>query len=747
MVLKAKSSNKGGESLIEHGRMVSQVAIKIAELNLEMDRENILRDIKICGLLHDIGKATSGFQKMLEYPEIESSGNKYQHNQIGWAFLKRYTHLSERLLSCVYWHHGLYNDNEINSDLILNDLKDVDTKMMLSYVFEVQKEVEIPMNEFGDNDGIRPRYYLGNKQEDMYQAFIRYCVISADKLVSEHNITEVSQIDRVIHEIISKPVHKVTQPPYGESERWETQKRIVEVSEKTTMVKAPAGFGKTLIGLLWSLKSNKKLIWVCPRNVVAESVYGSIIQELEKMNINSTIEIYLTGEVKKSNHDSKGFDSDIIITNIDNYLSPSLDNNDAHKLYMINSCDIIFDEYHELVDDSALFGCFLNIMRLRHRLTNSETLLLSATPIPMQQQWDFPFGKTKVLPEDGVSHFNAAHNKQYRIRIINDDVKSIPKFVDGINLNPNTLMIVNSVKNVQTSRYNGFNQLFHSYYEPKDRTRILGELYNSHGKQSQRETSRGNVISSHIIQASMDISFEHLYESVISPESTLQRIGRVDRWGDYQNTPTITIFNSTNRGENYIKNIIYDKSLTTIWFNYLGNKLGNKEFVTLDEMYVFYNQFIIENSDIIKRYIERRASKSIGNMVQIYSRKYNQKEKSDVKVAGGNRLRTSSKEFFYVVEKTDGTGWSTVFSHKVLKEGDIRKEFNEENFDLEFLLRKMETMDDDRYDYSEVLKNRKHLTHQNLLNYARISKTPYLRFDRVYHPTLGVVDKNIIKQL
>jgi CRISPR-associated endonuclease Cas3-HD len=745
MELKAKSIERGNQSLLEHSKMVSQVATSIAKLNLERDRENILLDVKLCALLHDIGKATTGFQRMLNNPEVESSGNKYQHNQIGWAFLKRFTHLSERLLSCVYWHHGLYNDDEINSDLILNDLEEVDINLMLSFIEEVQKEVDIPLNEFGDNDAIRPRYYLGNKQEDMYQAFIRYCVISADKLVSEHNITDITQIDGVIGDIINKPVHEITQAPYGESERWETQKWIVDVADKTTMVKAPAGFGKTLVGLLWNLKSTKKLIWVCPRNVVAESVYDSILKELENMQISTTMEIYLTGEVKKANHKSKGFDSEIIITNIDNYLNPSLDNNDAHKLYMINSCDVIFDEYHELVDDSALFGCFLNIMRLRHRLTNSNTLLLSATPIPMQQQWDFPFGKTKVLPEDGISHFKAAHTKRYRVRVMDNDVKSISGLVNNTNFEPNSLMIVNSVRNAQSVRNSGFSKLFHSYYEPADRSRILSELYDSFGKRSTREDSRGNVISSHIIQASMDISFQHLFESVISPESTLQRIGRCDRWGDYNETPTITVFNSTDRGENIIKDVIYDKNLTTIWFNYLANKLGGVEFVTLDEMYVIYNQFIIEHLDILKRYIERRASESIGNMAQIYSRKYNLKGNGDIKVAGANRLRTSSKEFFYIVEKTDGTGWSTVFSHKVRREGDIRSEFKE-NFDLEFILRAMETMNDDRYDFSEILKprTRKHMTHQKLLNYARISKTPYLRFDRVYHPILGVVDRNII---
>ena len=46
--------------------------------------------------------------------------------------------------------------------------------------------------------------------------------------------------------------------------------------------------------------------------------------------------------------------------------------------------------------------------------------------------------------------------------------------------------------------------------------------------------------------------FCNVYEDVLSPESTMQRIGRCDRWGDLDVNPSITIYkkvpcqNSTN---------------------------------------------------------------------------------------------------------------------------------------------------------------------------------------------------------
>jgi superfamily II DNA or RNA helicase len=49
---------------------------------------------------------------------------------------------------------------------------------------------------------------------------------------------------------------------YDNTPRYLEQQEIVKACKKqTTIVKAPAGFGKTIIGLLWGLRNNKK-IWV-----------------------------------------------------------------------------------------------------------------------------------------------------------------------------------------------------------------------------------------------------------------------------------------------------------------------------------------------------------------------------------------------------------------------------------------------------------------------------------------------------
>ena len=71
---------------------------------------------------------------------------------------------------------------------------------------------------------------------------------------------------------------------------------------------------------------NRKIIWVCPRNTVGESVYDTIIGELKSFGFdNISVELFLTNQVEKSTHNSTGFESDIIVTNVDNYLVPTFD--------------------------------------------------------------------------------------------------------------------------------------------------------------------------------------------------------------------------------------------------------------------------------------------------------------------------------------------------------------------------------------------------------------------------------------
>jgi CRISPR/Cas system-associated endonuclease/helicase Cas3 len=82
----------------------------------------------------------------------------------------------------------------------------------------------------------------------------------------------------------------------------------------------------------------------------------------------------------------------------------------------------------------------------------------------------------------------------------------------------------------------------HNEYLKEKEKKILSLILN-YGKTSTNSNNKPNIVGTHILQASLDISFNDLYEDILSPQSTLQRIGRCDRFGNCIGESVIIIIN------------------------------------------------------------------------------------------------------------------------------------------------------------------------------------------------------------
>lgn len=740
-----------GEKLYDHSLKVSIFAVEIAKQTIIDKNSDLIEQVRIAALLHDIGKITKSFQDMLSGKK-KTDKNKFRHNEIGWAFLSKYlktTH--ERLgniLDCVYWHHGISNklNNNFDSE-ILDSITDEDINNMLEYLKYTLGE-----------DGIRipderkkrktPLYFDSeNENENVERNFIKTCVLSADRLFASYENIDGDFVKNIINkEILKSNDFEIINNGQYDNDRFNVQNKISQEEFKTLKINAPAGNGKTIIGLMINSKSKNKLLWICPRNMVATSVYNSVLEELETFNINNiSVELYLGGEVKKRNNTTKtkDFDSDIIITNIDNFLNPSIENKNMDRLYFINNCDVIFDEYHELINESAIFSCFVNIMRIRHGITTSKTTLLSATPLDIEYLWDTANVSTKILPGKNL-HFDASHNKKYNINILEYD--SVQELY--IEKGENNLVIYNSIANSQIGfKHTNSDLLIHSGFEDSQRKSQLDVLYEQYGKQSKRRLKKIDVIGTHVVQASLDISFNNLFESILSPQSTVQRIGRCNRWGDYENISSINIVKFNDKSENKMKDILYTRNLSDLWFDFL--KPLNGQQITLDELYKIYNSFNEAFSVQVRKFIDKSYFDSLKSLEKIYPIKFNEKKtKTDVKTAGGNKLRaTNNLELFYICKKYNSSDYTEPISRKIYK--SIQEDFSEEgNIQNKLIstMKEIRNVCDDRYQYNDIIDN-KHVTLDEIRTLSRKSNTPYIRFDVVYHPELGVINKSLLNSL
>jgi CRISPR-associated endonuclease Cas3-HD len=754
-----------GSLLLRHCKNVSATAVFIAKkILLGIDIE-IIETIKYSGLFHDIAKISEKIQKFFN-GKAKNTDSKYYHNEIGWAFLYKYSNLNDYVNNAIYWHHGITNEMNANyCDEILDSLSETDINSMK----EIVKELA---GDFILNDGTKsgltktPKFYTDNEEYNAKITIIRTCIVNADKIVSrleeENPNIEINEnnalliLDNLTNKIINKSTeYALNSNEYDQNlniDRFNLQLEIANKCAQTTKINAPAGFGKTMVGTLNGLLNKRKILWICPRNIVAESAYETILKDMKMLGLELKVELYLTGEVQKRNHGDRGeFSSDIIVTNIDSFLMPTINDRFSSRLILLLYANVIFDEYHEICTcDAPMNACFINIMRVRHQFTDGKTLLLSATAIKVEYLWDTIGRKTLTLPDE-KNHYPAIHNKKYLFHVFDG--------TPNHNLNEcgSNAIIYNSIRQAQIQLNSIPNSmLFHSEFEENALKEKYEKLLNDFGNESIKTFGKYTVISTLIMQASLNLSFHSMSESIQSPETTTHRLGRCDRFGDYPGKSEFTIFKAKssknnlnhNRSEKAVIELFYEMDLMDKWFKEIL-PYNNKE-LTLDEYYKIYNAHVLKYSEERKKFFNKKYRNSLKLLTELYPvRFFEAKSKSKIVTADGNKLRAVGGEIFFIVHKYGNSNeYVGPFTATIYKSIDV--DFNELGNIRGRLLGSMNTImknENNKFDYSGILDKKGTITLDEIRKQSRFSNTPYIRYDKVYHPEYGLIYANKLNEI
>lgn len=753
-------SNSKGQILIDHLRAVSFVAQEVSRICGYSERLQKLA--YAAGLLHDIGKATKSFQDYLSTGQADEETISPMHHETSWAFLIQTYGISDDnylMFNAIYWHHARPLDGNYeylkSRDEIIDKIKSSDLKR-ISVLIQSLELPDLNDGKVMDKDEQVPALFLSDSRCDKIvnaeMLAVRMCLISADRLVSKMAIDDAAAIARGT--ISPSACLLKAQRPFFETipcpeeyqaSRFNLQSNCAKEALKirTTIVKAPAGFGKTLIGVLYTLLQGKQSYWVCPRNTVAEAVYENIIREIQVLNINCSIELFLSGERKKANT-SEGlipdFSSDIVVTNIDNILGPMVKNRTAERLFDILSGLVILDEFHEFASDSPLFAAFITYMRARHRISSTAcTLLLSATPLNMHKLWDFSDHLTTLLPDE-AQHYPAAHEGVYHTGIIEEFPEQV---------RPASLCVFNSVSMAQDRFVNcQMEYLVHSKFIDTDRQQIMDRIYSAFGKDGTGVVKGESISSAPIIQAAMDISLVNLYDSVCSPETTLQRIGRCNRWGTYgDRIPTIFLYVPDLKSlvnERGAIDMIYNRQLRDLWVKYLQKNITDSQPLTLKDWYNIYNSFYTEHDRDVWGFLREQYKKGLEYLIDYYPVKL--MEDSTEKSRGGRSLRSPSGSYYFTV-KINGTTNEWLKPEDVMDEGNElylrfmnKGDLNTELINSSKMLPRIRALYECGYTrFRRIIKKSsppRSLPHWFRL--ARNPETPIPDFSRVYDKKLGL---------
>lgn len=784
MNILAKSN---GTTLLDHTKLVTIVGNYFAN-KLFTDKELIEKTTIACAL-HDLGKCYTKFQDYIvkkEMPDelegVDFSSKKKDkpsgiilHNTISWAWVANnirfnYTRSTE-ILNAILFHHPITESNiGMNSQQVMGELDD-ETIESLHYMFHCINEFlsnymgisDLRMEERED-EFKQPDYYtittkksiIGGPNESALA--IKSCLIAADRFCSNADNMDVllrflhsgrltfENLDKFFNTTwnLSNPIEMVA-PDFFDANRFNKQKEYaleaVNADSNVTIIKAPAGFGKTITGLLWATKLNKKTLWVCPINTIATATYESIIDELATFGVNLKVELLLSNEIKNKNFNDGV--ADITVTNIDNFLRPTINNEKAEKNYDLLNYSVLFDEFHELDSESAIFAGFVNIMRARmHYCPSSKTLLLSATPEKLNNLWDTnEKHKTHIIKADPLNNMDGKYRIKYRDSLV------LPTEMKD------ALYMFNSVsyaQNLFIDNRETFSHLIHSSFIDTDKEEIRLSIKDVHGKDMKNnleERAKYNVIGTRIIGTGLDISFGELHENVSSPELTLQSIGRINRYAEIKyRVIDLYLYRLDETSENTAIGINYKSKLSDMWYNFLKSNFEDGQVITLSELYVVYDKFY-ENVEFITEYnkmlLNEKLPKSKENYSKLLPRKYfgMPKDKSESITIQKNSLRSTNKDVKFVICRYKDTDeFITPMQLETCRFEEHDSAFGSEKGRTEYIERLQKESTLYNFDLKRMIgKKLNKLTTKQMMELAVNNNSPYILLGYEYVKNVGLM--------
>ncbi len=322
------------------------------------------------------------------------------------------------------------------------------------------------------------------------------------------------------------------------------QKSCLSIDKKDIFLRAPTGTGKTEALLLWS--KNKRIIYLLPTQTTVNSmwkrlisIYGDKVVGLSHGNA----QLILRGGKDSEFEDEKEdiniygdlllnfiFGKPVIVATIDQYLLSALHGRHwENKIFLIRQSDMIIDEIHSY--DGYVLG--LTVAALKTYPPKSLALASATFPKPLQKLLSRELGdKTEIIAEDDLWK-----RKRHRLFLIEDDIFSAKNdIIECAKRGNNVLVVLNTIADAQNF-YKEIDYdkkiLIHSQFIYRDRKRKESFLKNFKADGKIVEDRKGYIlVSTQVVEVSLDISFDRLYTEIAPIDSLVQRFGRVNRLGE-----------------------------------------------------------------------------------------------------------------------------------------------------------------------------------------------------------------------
>ncbi|MDR3653350.1 MAG: CRISPR-associated helicase Cas3' [Paludibacter sp.] len=543
----AKSVNYGNISLLEHTQEVTQAIEKFAScfdfpFDVEIARKG--------AILHDLGKAHDHFQNKIQNINSKSLAEAREENYIhrhelsSLAFLPAFPEEEwDSLIDMVVAHHksiendikerGILDLDQNSRYWINNHLKNWEE--WSQYGIEIIKHFGYNCNDITLDEAKKALQYAVEYCETKKKGWsaLRGLLMSADHFASAFS----NKTDENLKHLFEIPDLRY----YFDSARKSTLYPLSEISTEDnrnhTLVVAPTGAGKTdfllrrcsgrvfytlpfqaSINAMWERMKNTipnkdiRLLHAISQIVVGENIEERILQPL----VGSSVKVLTPHQLAAIVFGTSGFES---------------------VMLDVKGCDIILDEIHTYSDYSK--SMVLEIVKTLLRLNCRIHIGTATMPSVLYNELiTILGGKEKVYEVKLSDEILNSFNRHRIYKIIDDDIYNILE--ESFENNEKVLVIYNTIKQAQDA-FKIFSErhpdipmmLIHSRFRRGDRVELESRLKRKFNGDGSKEFGNGLcpclVVSTQVVEVSLDISFDRMITQCAPLDSLIQRFGRVNR--------------------------------------------------------------------------------------------------------------------------------------------------------------------------------------------------------------------------
>ncbi len=521
----------------------------------------------------------------------------------------------------------LKSDNEIKkSNFVLDILNKLENNVDMNRLDSLSQQISKGYNvsqliKFHEIDNDKPDHeflvFLGT---------LRRCDYSASGKVRIETNKTVSEIfDKLEENIINKIKFQS-----AKFNLWQKDV-LKNLNRQNIVLVAPTGSGKTEFALMWAKDNGKKLLYTLPLRVALNDLFvrfatdeklpyfggrGEDVGILHSTAFMEFLKEEKEGEelsVESKLNSSKLFSYPILLSTPDQIFLTSLKYYGSDKvisIYPVSS--IVIDEIQAYNPEMA--AIIIKTLEIIKSL-NGNILVITATFPPyfkpffekrnfgedsvidlQNEKWinlrnrikNYNFKRHKIRLNDGTlfSYEQSKENGNFELKINEDSFKEIHKILNE-GRDKNVLIIVNNVgkaielfKRIESDSQNlsvnkGNLHLLHSRLIEKRKNKTIKDVKEKlctlknkreNGKLIT-ESDRLVLVSTQIVEASVDVDFDILITEASPIDSQIQRWGRIyrnrDKEGDYKDAaPNVIIFTGTDKGTKAVYDTrVIEKSL------------------------------------------------------------------------------------------------------------------------------------------------------------------------------------------